>query len=267
MDRRENPGGYCSFDDQRSCTDDNCRALAAGCGVSLFDLVGTANCGDGNPFCGRTGTTHYSTPTGAPLHCGEWGIATGQCDVCRTPHWCDDNRTWLASWGSVHTPDEWADEFFDRDGGSHYGARQCKFKPSQRETYLRTVHKRHALRQGLDMDWLGRHHDHANTWNEVNMYVDPHNRSMDGRVFDALLGLVYVRTAGNSEQLTTILEVAAHWRSMGKDVPVFAVNAEELEKVNIWKPDVLVNLLDPAYNFEEIVLDLANSTSPPLNHD
>ena len=92
------------------------------------------------------------------------------------------------------------DEFFDRGGGTHYGVRQCRFKPSQRDFFLRTMQQRFALRQGLDLDWRGWHHDHANVWNEVNMYVEPNVNPRDDRLaetlYRSLVGIIYVRTAG-----------------------------------------------------------------------
>lgn len=245
------PGGYCSFKADGSCADDTCRALAAGCGVSLYDLAGEANCADGSQWCGRPGVTQWGENA-----CGETSVLTGQCDACKTPFWCDDNETSFGSWGSIRTPNAWVDEFFDRDGGTHYGVRQCRFKPSQRDFFLRTMQQRFVLRQGLDLDWRGWHHDHANVWNEVNMYVEPNANPRDDRLaetlYRSLLGIIYVRTAGTAEQLASIRELTEHWRGLGVDVPVFAVSAEEIERVQIWTPDVLINLLEPAYNLEAI---------------
>lgn len=247
-----NPGGYCAFGSDGSCVDDNCRALAAGCGVSLFDLAGESNCkNDGaNGFwaiCGREGVTDWGNQA-----CSENDVRSGNCDVCRSPMWCDDSETSLGNWGSVRTPDEWIEEFWDRDGGTHFGVRQCRFKRTQREFFFRTMKQRFVRRQQLELDWSDRHNDHANAWNEINMYVDPNTNDLGTHLFNAFLGLIYVRTSGESKQLDTIRSIAAHWRALGKDVPIFAVNAEELEQVKIWTPGVLVDLLHPVYDFQQL---------------
>ena len=47
-------------------------------------------------------------------------------------------------------------------------------------------------------------------------------------------------------------ELRAHWRSIGKDVPLFAINAEDVDRVTIWTPGTLVDLMDPVYDFVEL---------------
>ena len=67
--------------------------------------------------------------------------------------------------GRVTTPQAWVDAFFDKDGGRAYGARQCRWKPSQKQTFIDSIRLRFQRRFDTD----GWDHDHANPWNEVNM--------------------------------------------------------------------------------------------------
>ena len=97
----------------------------------------------------------------------------------------------------------------------------------------------------------------TNPWNEVNAFVDS-----DGRLASALwrhlLGLVYVRTAGNAYELSKLKELAAHWRALSEgqgavDVPMFALNAEPIGKrLAHWQPGVAVDLEQPPYSLERI---------------
>ena len=46
-----------------------------------------------------------------------------------------------------------------------------------------------------------------------------------------------------------------HWRSLGREVPILGVSAEEVypaERVSNWSPDVKVDLLQPPYRLELI---------------
>ena len=243
------PGGYCSFDAPGGkCMDDTCKALAAGCGVSLYDLGNQAN-GLGGGQWGRPGNTDWGDQA-----CNQQDVQSGNCGVCRSPMWCDDENTTLGNWGSIRTPQEWIDEFFDRDGGEYFGVRQCRYKGSQHDLFLRTMERRFEERHKLPFDWLGRQHDHANNWNEVNMYVDKDDPRLAEVVYRNLLGIVYVRPPYGEwpKQRDEVRWLRAHWRSIGVQVPIFAMDAEELEKVQKWTPGSLVDLLDPAYNFVEL---------------
>ena len=42
--------------------------------------------------------------------------------------------------------------------------------------------------------------------------------------------------------MTTGMRTHRALAGLGVDVPVFAVSAEEIERVQIWTPDVLINL-------------------------
>ena len=102
-----------------------CRQLAAGCGANLHDIAGKANGGDGNPIVGEPSDS-WGDQT-----CGQWEIESGRCNLCTQPLWCDDPGNPFGYGGRINTPQKWIDEFFNKDGGRAFGARQCKWKPSQ----------------------------------------------------------------------------------------------------------------------------------------
>lgn len=70
-------GGHCADDDE------NCKQLAAGCGVSVW------------------AASHKSQWN----QCTEEQIARGQCALCREPLWCDDGDNPLGFHGSINTSD------------------------------------------------------------------------------------------------------------------------------------------------------------------
>jgi hypothetical protein len=73
---------YCPHE----CTSATCRQLAAGCGVSLYDLAGQANGGDGDWYVGRRDRTHWGEHA-----CSQQQIVQGRCDTCTMPYWCATN--------------------------------------------------------------------------------------------------------------------------------------------------------------------------------
>ena len=152
--------GYCGGPCGEGEGGATCRQLAAGCGASVADIAGRANGGDGDGNVGRRG--------------GDWGdqscdkreIEQGQCGLCTQPLWCDDPGNSFGYGGSINTPERWMEAFFDRDGGRALGARQCKWKPSQKQMFIDTMRMRFQRRATLPFE-NGRHYDHANLWNEV----------------------------------------------------------------------------------------------------
>ena len=239
---------YCAIGEDVACTTKRCKQLAAGCGVSLFDLAGKANGGDGSPAVGiRT-----QTVWGEDEACTQEEVSSGVCGLCEQPLWCDDPASTFGSWGSIRTPEEWVDEFFDQDGGRWYGARQCKWKPSQKQTFIDTIKLRFERRETVERDWRGIRHDHANAWNEVNFYVDHNDTQLAQLLWKNLVGIVFVRTAGSNDERIAVGDLAAHWRALGRDVPMYEVDAEELEHANKKKLGVPVDLLAEEYGLREI---------------
>ena len=192
--------------------------------------------------------------------CGRSEVESGQCRLCTEPLWCNDPGSSFGFAGRIDSPEAWIDEFFDRDGGRAYGTRQCKWKPSQKDLFIASMRLRFKHRAELPPDPFGRHHDHANTWNEVNTYVDPEG-VLAQALWDNLLGALYIRTAGTNDDgsdsgdLAAVRRLAAHWRSLGKEVPVFAVNAEPVypaELISMWSANTKVDLEAAPYFLERL---------------
>lgn len=227
---------YCDYN---ACTSENCKQLAAGCGVSLYDVSGQANGGDGNSRVGNPKRTDWGGEA-----CDAQRVQSGQCNMCRQPLWCnDDNAAWAWGAGRIDSASKWMEEFFDADGGHALGARQCKWRRSEKQTFIESIRMRYEQRPQL---WAS--DDHANDWNEVSFYVDPEG-GLARTMWDNLLGLVYVESAGNDYELQKLRELAAHWRQLGFDVPTFAMSAV----VEHWRADQSVDVLAPPYSLR--VLD------------
>ena len=84
------------------------------------------------------------------------------------------------------------------------------------------------------------------------MYVDPDQTALAKVLWDNLIGLVFVRTSGDDDELLAMRNLAAHWRELGRDVPMFTMDAEDLETVTKWQPGETVDLLRPEYNLQQI---------------
>ena len=123
--------GYCGG----PCGNDaHCKQLAAGCGASVDAIAGHANGGDGNGNVGRRSVDWGSQG------CGRSEVESGQCRLCTEPLWCNDPGSSFGFAGRIDSPEAWIDEFFDRDGGRAYGTRQCKWKPSQKDLFIASMH-------------------------------------------------------------------------------------------------------------------------------
>ena len=86
-------------------------------------------------------------------------------------------------------------------------------------------------------------------------------------MWNNLLGIVYLRTAGDADEWTMAKRLAARFKSLGGEVPVFKVNGEIIEKVNWWNPVTRVNLLDPEYDFVQVDLDEEARSDGPQEKD
>ena len=118
MLRGKQDAGYCGV--PCGYNDANCKALAAGCGVSVVDA--SQNWG-GQQF--------------------EWDIAHGQCNLCREPLWCNaEGSSSFGFNGAVQGDDDWWEMFGTSDGGLFKGSRQCKWKPSQQQEFIGSIRRR-----------------------------------------------------------------------------------------------------------------------------
>lgn len=237
----ETDTGYCST--PCSPQDHNCKQLAAGCGISVFDVSNNAN----------------KWHDVAPLPAQEWPsdqqcdrdrIQGGECQLCRTPLWCRDYPR--GAFTGISTPQHWIDAFWRKDGGEALGSRQCKYQPDQKQLFIETMRLRFSRRATLPTDQFGQRFDHSSIWNEVNMYVDPADHQLAETMFDKLIGLVYFRSSGNSDDLDNMRKLVTHWRALGREVPAFALTSEPVDRVRYWRPDIDVRLTDEPYHIEQI---------------
>jgi hypothetical protein len=82
----------------------------------------------------------------------------------------------------------------------------------------------------------------------VNFFV---NGTVERTMWRNLLGLVWVRTSGNDEEREQVLQLAAHWRSLGYDVPTFALTAESIDgccEGLHWRNGQMVDILARPYH-------------------
>jgi len=208
--------GYC--DDPCKEDDSTCKQLAAGCGVSVFDA--SQNWGS--------------------QQCSQESIKTGECELCKIPMWCDNPAF------DVNDADDWMRLFHDKDGGRAAGSRQCKWRNTQKHQFVETMRARYSKRK-YDV------FDHVNLWNEVNFYVGPGDASLKHVLWRNLIGLMFVRTYGDVDDLRNIRKLRTHFRSLGAEIPMFVVDAEGLgETIDWWYPNEKVNLRAAPYNLEPL---------------
>ena len=212
--------GYCRAACGGGAPSDTCKQLSAGCGVSGWDI--------------RDGKWNQ---------CSNTSLMSGRCELCMHPLWCDDDSSFGYA-GRIKTEKDWIDEFlYDRTR-----ARQCKFKPSQREQFIRTttrylevMHERNLFGGLPDVE------------NEVNMYVGPGDGGTAAALMRSLVGLVYIRTQGKPSDLDFLKKLGLHMRTqLGLDVPLFGLSAERVRYVEHWRRGVPTDLLAAPYSLEPI---------------
>jgi hypothetical protein len=80
-------------------------------------------------------------------------------------------------------------------------------------------------------------------------------------LFDNLLGLLYVRNLDSGDDLGALRGLAAHWRALGRRVPIFAVNSEPVLKQRgeeqhsrlvHWRPGTRIDLEQPPYRLVQL---------------
>lgn len=99
---------------------------------------------------------------------------------------------------------------------------------------------------------------HLNSWDSRNRQDSSrfatHVVDQDGHLaqtlWDNLLGIVYLRNYGNDYEYDRMQELSAHWRSLGVDVPMFAMDAEDSDDFSIsaWHFDRTVDLEQAPFN-------------------
>eukprot|EP00966_Prymnesium_polylepis_P108735 2517414-Prymnesium_polylepis.2 len=165
------------------------------------------------------------------------------------PLWCDDPSP-FGYHGSISNAEDWMRKFYHQDGPPfvhEQGVRQCKWKRSQKDKFIDTMRAHYIQRkwEGLNEWYFG------TLWNEVNLYVGPGDGGVEQIMWDSLIGLVFVRNTGNADDLGNMRELAAHIKTLGRDVPMFAINAG-MDCLKWWDQDVTMDLLAAPYNLEQI---------------
>ena len=237
-------GGHCAADDE------NCKQLAAGCGVSVWAAWDESQ-------------WHA---------CSETDILSGKCGMCKQPLWCDSGRNETFGWaGAIKDADAWWREFGYADGGGNgitnvgtglalhgaqawrqayrqharfFGARQCVWKRSQKQQFVDTVRKVASV---YTIEGYSR--DEPGMWNEVNMYYGPNDSETAEVMWRNLLGLVYIR-GGAPIDKARIFQLRDHFRQLGREVPVFELGMEQWGKLEHWDPHGEIKLQSRPFNLE-----------------
>jgi len=56
-----------------------------------------------------------------------------------------------------------------------------------------------------------------------------------------------VRTVGDETDLANLRQLRAHWATLGRNVPLFAVSAEPVDAIVHWAPDRRLDLVNRPY--------------------
>jgi len=208
-----NDAGYCAAACGASGTDDLCRQLHAGCGVNVIEA---------RNFCSRE------------------KVLSGQCSQCSTPDWCDSPGNWFSDFFKrVNTSQKWMDAFMYHNAGW----RQCKWKPSQKKTFVAAAHQFNvANKRAPDTSsWA--------TENEVNMYVGPGDLGATSALFDSLLGFVYMRTTAAADDLPRLRKLRDKFQRLGMALPIYAITNEPAGAYVHWDPKApIAKLTDGPYS-------------------
>lgn len=86
----------------------------------------------------------------------------------------------------------------------------------------------------------------------MNFYVGYGDGGLEHVFWRSLIGLLYISPAGNEADFANMRQLAAHWRSLGRYVPMFSVTAEptNTEQIRYWHQAVSVDLEAPPYNLK-----------------
>lgn len=234
---RSNDSGYCH---QGACTesDEVCRQLAAGCGFSVWSISNDDAWKDG--------------------WCSEEVIASGQCDLCTQPAWCDDGGNSDFGYNSsIKGPQAWWGEFGYNDGRDNvgkindmripfFGAKQCKWKRSQKEQFIDTVRLTCSQYQNE-----GYSTSEPGIWNEVTMYYGPDDTEAEALMWRNLLGVALLRD-GPEESMDTerVRRLKDHFEAQGHEIPFFALSMEPWGSLEEWDFDHDIDITAEPFNLQ-----------------
>jgi len=222
--------GYCAAACSANGTDDLCRQLHAGCGVNVIE---------------------------ASFFCSREKVLSGHCAHCSIPDWCDSPGNWFSKYYKANTSKKWKDAFMYQNAGW----RQCKWKPSQKSTFVATAHEFNAANQ--------RAQDYG-SWaleNEVNMYVGPGDLGATRALFDSLLGFVYMRKTAKTEDLARLRKLRDKFQRLGKPLPIYAITNETPGTYVHWDSKAPISSLTHAPYSLRILDDASGAVVTPLASD
>ena len=226
--------GYCNAG-HCAANDENCKQLAAGCGVSVW---------------AAWDESQWHT-------CSEADIATAKSDMCKQPLWCDDGANTFGWSPGIKDAEAWWREFGYADGRGNgitngdwwwdrqfFGARQCMWKRSQKQQFVDTVRKAASVYkvQGYSRDEPG-------LWNEVNMYYGPDDTETAAVMWRNLIGLVYIRD-GIPIDKTRLFQLRDHFRQLGREVPIFKLGMERWGDLDNWDLHTNIDLTADPFSLE-----------------
>ena len=161
-----------------------CKQLRAGCGHSLWILKNE-------------------------MGCSLWDVAGDDCDLCRTPQWCETS-----------TATEWIQRYYSNNPHS----RQCKFNPhasGQRSLFVDTARAFYSKSRYTPP------HAVAIIENEINMYAGPGDGGLRQKLLDGFVGFVFDRELGTDQHREELEVIATHLESLlQRPVPRFELTFE-----------------------------------------
>jgi len=234
-DISQEDSGYCN---NGACRDDdeNCKQLAAGCGVSVWTASSEEQWGQ----------------------CNEESISSGTCAMCKQPLWCDDgvNPFGYGATGGIKDANAWWKEFGRSDGAGNwggerdwarqfFGARQCKWKRTQQQQFVDTVRlaSNKYKTEGYSRDDPG-------MWNEVNMYYGPEDTHTEDVMWRNLLGIVYLHD-GEDIDRERMFQLKDHFTALGHTVPMFSMFMDPWGDLTHWDLNTDIDITGPRYQLAE----------------
>ena len=172
---------------------------------------------------------------------------SGGCRACTQPAWCDDPAPFGFN-GTVRTARDWVDRFAGKDGE---GVKQCKYKSSQRQTFIETMRLHYrGYQQGLYPQVEG---GWTNLWNEVTVHDGPNDHAAQHALNRNVLGFYLLRGIFNHQDRDTVTRLRDHYRDvLGLDLPIYVLSSEPHNQVASWHVDQPVNLEAAPYSLETL---------------
>jgi hypothetical protein len=240
--------GYCAAGTAGSVH----KALAAGCAANVHTIKDHLDEIRASPSVRAT--------------CDTDGVESGRCAVCREPQWCDDPGYLGGSHAQSPSPEKWIKRFLNpprrvaATSGAYKGSppewrpgwfvqsRQCRWKPTQKETFIATA-RQFAQR----MQSRGILEDLPVIENEVNFYVGKGDGGLGAAAMSSLRAIFLPRGLTGHWARRRAMQLAAHLRDRGLDIPVYEITIEQRRSLHLWDPAHDVDLEDASsYRLMEV---------------